>query len=214
MLIPNVRQAFVQTVGNLDEVLSQSQQKHDEVAKAPAVQEALQDLKPKRDPGAKNPANLRYLQPDSIKLRTQLQIFKKEIKTVSVKLDADRTASRLSATVNKVKGNTFVVDPTQDLIQVSAKVAKQIHLVASKEDAPFKMTMADGQELSAQPATILSIEIDHLKVENVPCLILLDDYEGPSILGANFLDRFVSKLDSDTGTLTLTSVDVPLKHDK
>ena len=73
---------------------------------------------------------------------------------------------------------------------------------------PVTVTMPDGQALSARAATLKSIKIGQLDATTVPCLIVLDNYDGPPVLGASFLDRFHYQLDTDAGTLTLTRVDV------
>jgi hypothetical protein len=210
VLIANLRQAFVQCVGNLDVGLNQSAQKREELENKPGVKEAFGDLATTRDPRVRKPENKRYLYPDFNPLRKELQVYKKDIKTSSVPLEADKAAPRMSADINGSRGVKLVVDPAEPMVRVSARVAKTIGLVADKGAAPLSVTMSDGQQLSAQSATINSIKSGPHTVTNVPCQIVLDDYDGPSVLGASFLDRFVYRFDPDANTLTLTTVDIAL----
>ena len=71
------------------------------------------------------------------------------------------------------------------------------------------VTMPDGQVSRARRATLKSVQVANFTAHDVTCLVLLDGYDAPPVLGASFLDNYLVKIDTDANTLTLTRVDVP-----
>jgi hypothetical protein len=203
------RQAFVQCVDNLGKAIVKSKQKRGEIGNEVDVKEAIRVLIGVK-PAAKGKAKGKKVQTPNLDPIERLFVTCSAlIKTEPIVMEADRTAPRVSATINSVAGVRLVVEPSEPMVRVSERLASKLKLTPDASEPPVKAMMPDGQELSARSANIKSIAIGPFNVTNVPCLILLDNYDGPAVLGASFLDRFLYQIDADAGKLTLTKVDVP-----
>jgi hypothetical protein len=68
--------------------------------------------------------------------------------------------------------------------------------------------MPDGETVRARRARLQTVALGKLAARNVDCLVMLDEYDAPPVLGASYFDQFVIKVDSDANRLTLTQVTV------
>lgn len=202
------REAFVQSVENLGKSLEKSKKTHDTLAGDDEAKAAINALT-KKAAGQPKKSGSGKLQTKALDpARKEYDYDLTLIKTEPVPLEPDRTAPRLSATINGVAVKKLVVDPSEKTVRVSERLAATIGLRGNEGEPRVTVTMTDGQELSAMRATLKSVRIGNFEVSDVACLIVLDGYDGPPVLGANFLDRFLYTIDADAGKLTLTRVDV------
>jgi len=195
------REGFVESVQTLRKAIDASRKKHEEVSADDEVGRALVDLRRKHGRPSSSAGVSKKGQPREVKL---LEDAEKSIRAEEIPLTPDRIAPWVVATVNDVAGRRFVVDLSVDTVRVSGRFAASVHLDPSEGGtAP---TSPNGMP-SARPATLRSVRIGGFTVRDVPCLVL-DGYDGPPVLGSNFFERFVTKLDLDANTLTLTEVSV------
>ena len=145
------------------------------------------------------------------KLYPDLEDAKKAIQVEEVALVPDRTVLWVTATVNGVPGLKLVLDPSVEAVRVAERFATTVELVPAREETPVivSVTMPDGQVIRARRATLKSVQVANITAHDVPCLVLLDGYDAPPVLGASFLDNYVVNIDADANKLTLTRVNVP-----
>jgi len=117
----------------------------------------------------------------------------------------------VAATVNGVQGLKLVLDPSVETVRVAERFAVSVGLVSAQEETPVivSVTMPDGQAIRARRATLKSVQVADFTAHDVACLVLLDGFDAPPVLGASFLDNYVVNIDADANKLTLTQVNVP-----
>ena len=199
------RESFVESVGLLEKAVDASRQKREEVGGDREVEAALKRFKSKITLTLKgNSARRPKSDPD-------LEEAKKVIQVEEVALVPDRTAPWVTATVNGVQGLRLVLDPSVEAVRVAERFATKVGLVPGPEETPVivPVPMPDGQVIRARRATLISVQVGNFTAHDVPCLVLLDGYDAPPVLGAGFLDNYLVKIDTDANKLMLTRVNVP-----
>lgn len=188
------RDGFVQNVIALRKAVALSQEKHDQLETDTAVQKVKSRMKASVAPLPK----------------TALDILKKAetlIQTAEIPLEADKTVVQVDAILNGQR-QKLVVDPTLDVVRLSKALATELQIELSESSPEIDLVMEDGRTLRAKRATIKALEVGPFLVPDLECLIVLNDYEAPPVLGADFLNQFSYKFDPDAGKLTLTQVNM------
>ena len=102
----------------------------------------------------------------------------------------------------------MVLDPTVDVIRMSATSAATLGIKLDVAAAPAEITLADGRKLAARQAVLKIVQVGDFKAEQVECLVIPEGFETPPVLGASFLNRFAYRFDPDAEKITLTRVDL------
>lgn len=196
------RGGFVESVGILGKAVDASNQKRKEVGGNIDMTKALIIYKD----GAGR--RIKLLPPS---FDPDLEKARKAIRVEEVTLVPDRTVLWVAATVNGVQGLKLVLDPSVETVRVAERFAVSVGIVSAREETPVivSVTMPDGQAIRARRATLKSVQIADFTVHDVACLVLLDGFDAPPVLGASFLDNYVVNIDAEAYKLTLTQVNVP-----
>ncbi|MFO0907467.1 MAG: aspartyl protease family protein [Isosphaeraceae bacterium] len=196
------REGFVQVVDALKKA-GEIKQADEEATRGDAeVQAAIQKFKPSRKPTRSGSA------PAGNKPVPPAELYARALHRVEVRLNPDKVALWVTATVNGQSGRRLVVDPTIESVRVSARFADEVHADIAQQGPETTATLSDGRSVRARRATLKSVEIGSLVATDVEALVLLDGYDGPPRLGASFFDRFVTRIEPDAARLTLTQVDL------
>ncbi|SIO60258.1 gag-polyprotein putative aspartyl protease [Singulisphaera sp. GP187] len=188
------RDGFVQNALALRKAVDDSQEKHDQLENDPAVKKAKARMKAIVVPLPKGAVDI-------------LKRAEKLIQTVELPLVADKTAIQVDAIING-QSQTMVVDPAIEVVRLSRASALALEIELSEASPEFDLLMEDGQTLRAKRTTIKSVELGPLKIPNVECVVVLEAYDAPPVLGTHFLNQFSYKLDPAAETLTLTQVNM------
>ncbi|AGA27142.1 retroviral-like aspartic protease family protein [Singulisphaera acidiphila] len=188
------RDGYVQNVIALRKAVDLSQEKHDQLETDPTVKKAKSRLKATVVPLPKGALDI-------------LKKAEKLIQTVEIPVEADKTAFQVDAILNG-QSQKLVVDPTIDVIRLSKAIAAELEIELSEDAPEFDLVMEDGRTLRAKRTTIKSLAVGPFLTPDVECLVVLNDYDAPPVLGANFLNQFSYKFDPTAGKLTLTQVNI------
>ena len=126
-----------------------------------------------------------------------------QVHVTSVPLRKDGDHHRVDATLNGHTLASPIVDPSAEATLLPARLASAAGLTVSPAEPKVALTL-DGRRVSAQRATLPSVQVGQYTATDSPCLVLLDvGAEVPPRLGRPFLDRFGATIDPATGTLLL-----------
>jgi clan AA aspartic protease (TIGR02281 family) len=138
----------------------------------------------------------------------RLKKAEETVTTAEVPLEADKTILRVEAAINGKPDNLrMIVDPAAENVRMSLDSARSMGLEPDDEGVTEEVLLQDGRTLRAQRMMLKSVQVGPFSAENVECLVLLEGYEGPPLLGASFLDRYSYQVDLDTAKLTLRRVE-------
>jgi serine/threonine protein kinase len=131
------------------------------------------------------------------------------VQTTSVPFRKDGDGRWVEATLNGRKAVALLVDPKAEAAAggtlLPASLASEVGASVANEAATENFT-AGGRRVTAQRATLSSLQVGRYSVKDTPCLVLLDEVkerEGAPMLGRPFLDRFGATLDEAAGALIL-----------
>jgi len=149
------------------------------------------------------PATYTYL------ARAETTIVKEEIS-----LEPDKSVFWVEAIINGNPPVKLVIDPAVNEIRMSEHFATAAGIKVDPIGVKEQVAMEDGHMLPARRMLLDSVQVGAAGAECVPCLVILDGFEGPPRLGSNFLDRFTYQLDPDAGNLILSLVDMTRAKNK
>jgi clan AA aspartic protease (TIGR02281 family) len=155
---------------------------------------------------------------EALEPRTQYETALARFSAAAQSLDANVrrdlvAASRLGGVfqtkvvVNGSLVATLVVDTGASQTSISRKFAEQLNL-GSLDDAPTQsFRLADGRAGSAPVVRLASVQVGSVMRTNVMAMVM-DEAPGTDVdglLGMNFLENFVVRMDSDKNELELIS---------
>jgi hypothetical protein len=146
--------------------------------------------------------------PVSRKQRTYLEEMEKTIHSETIALVPDKTVLWISVSLNGTPAQRMILDPDEAMTRISARVAAELGIPKPGDEPTIGFVSANGTRREGAPARLRSIQVGSFAINDAECLILPDDYDAPSVLGASFLDHFACHVDSDGRTITLAKVDI------
>ncbi|MBB4095046.1 TIGR02281 family clan AA aspartic protease [Ochrobactrum pecoris] len=104
----------------------------------------------------------------------------------------------------KVAGQSLraMVDTGASVVAINASAARRVGLSLKPADFKYRVSTANGETIAAS-ATLPSIEIGRVRLENVEAMVLRDDALSDTLLGMSFLKR-LRHYEVSNGTLVLT----------
>jgi clan AA aspartic protease (TIGR02281 family) len=134
----------------------------------------------------------------------QLSAYQLELRRVEVPFEDDGASAVLDVTINDGPPGKFILDTGASLVVLSRSFADLLKLEVNTNQT-VKMTLADGQESSAHPVVLRSVECGDARTVNTPALVT-DRPPGrglDGLLGLSFLREFVLHFDAQTRRVEL-----------
>ncbi|HEX8203690.1 MAG TPA: retropepsin-like aspartic protease, partial [Isosphaeraceae bacterium] len=129
------------------------------------------------------------------------------IRTDRIPAKLEGAARRIAVTVNGSHLLWMEVNPQADALRLTTAQAAEAGVAPVPDAVAVPVRLADGREVAARPARIGSIRVGSFTEDDIAGLILPEAAgDVAPTLGASFLGRFVSDVDPEAGTLTLTRV--------
>jgi clan AA aspartic protease (TIGR02281 family) len=182
------REAYVQSVGALRKAWEEAPQKIVEWKKKhPDIQ----------------------IEPLSPAVKSLLDRTEASMATSEISLEADKTVNWVDAIVAG-KPLKMILDPGVGPVRLSAHSADALGIATpgTAVDVTEEVAMENGQKLPARRVTLKTVQVGPMTTEDLECLIFLNGYDTPPILGAGFLSHFAYWIDPEGGKLTLTRVEL------
>ncbi len=146
-------------------------------------------------------------------VRSLLDRLDATIATNMCALEPDMTRVWVRARLDGKTEVPMLLDPLTETTRVPGSVARDLGAVS--DDRPtVHLRARDGRSLPARSLANVSIQIGDTLVERLSILVLPEGDETPAVLGADLLDRFVYRIDSEAATLTLVKVDIKPFHSR
>jgi hypothetical protein len=143
-------------------------------------------------------------------VKSLLERAEASMTTSEIPLEVDKTVNWVQASLDGKPPLKMILKPDVDLVRLSARSAEALGITLPGADVGVteEVTMEDGQKLPARRVTLKSVQVGPVTAENLACLVFLKGYETDPILGADLLDHFAYRIDTDAGKLVLTRVDL------
>jgi clan AA aspartic protease (TIGR02281 family) len=129
--------------------------------------------------------------------------------TIDLRTDGSSTFY-VSTVINEKHSKELVVDSGASLVTLPYKMAVDVGVAPTEDDENITLQLADGSLVQAKRVTIPVMRVGKFELNDVDCAVMPAHLpEAAPLLGMSFLRNFSFKIDSDTGKLTMTSVDSP-----
>ena len=203
--VPTQREAFLQAVLDLRQLVDQANLAYDELAQNAEARSALDALNQK--------AKVKLAFGPSRTYQANVKLLEKveaSVLTETVELRKEGGIYWVDVTFNGKVTKPLAFDTGASSVVLPADLAAAIGLKPGKDDPTVRAHVADGSIVEAKQMTIPSVRVGKFTVNNVVCIVMPADKEDvPPLLGQTFLKNFIHKFNGESGTLVLSQVDTP-----
>jgi len=203
--IPARREAYLQAVLDLRQVVDKAHAAYEELARAEDVTSALAALNEK--------SKVKYTLGPSRTFLANVKLLEKVeglVLSETVELRKEGGIYWVDVTFNGKVTRPLAFDTGASSVVLPAGLAAEIGLKPDKDDPTVRVQVADGSTVEAKQSTIPSVRVGKFTVKDVSCIVMPAAKEGvPPLLGQTFLKNFIHKFNGESGTLVLTEVETP-----
>ena len=131
----------------------------------------------------------------------------------TVVIDMDKTIHWIEASLNGKSHKPMMVDPGIAEIRLSARLAREVGVLADPGEPATDTATIDGRTIRARRGRLETITVGPFTYHDVDCVVLPDKSgDVPSVLGGEFFRQFATRIDADAGVIVLTQVVVKPIH--
>jgi clan AA aspartic protease (TIGR02281 family) len=203
--VPVQREAFLQAVLDLRQLVNKVTETYEGLAKDEEVKSALDMLNQK--------SKVKLTLGPSRSFQSNVKLLEKvEIAVLSetVELRKEGGIYWVDVTFNGKLTKPLAFDTGASLVILPAALAAAMGLKPGKDDPTVRTQVADGSIVEAKRMTIPSVRVGKFTVQDVVCLVMPAAKEDvPPLLGQTFLKNFTHQFSGETGTLVLSQVETP-----
>lgn len=199
------REAYVQAVLDLRQLVDETTDAYAELAEDPAVKDALERVNAKSKVKSALGPSKAFL--DGV---AQLEKAEGSVLSESVDLRKDGGIYWVDVTFNGKVTKPMAFDTGAASVVLPADFAAEIGLKPGKDDPIVRCQVADGSIVEARQMTVPSMRVGKFTVKDVTCTVMpADKKDVPPLLGQTFQRNFLLKFSPDAGTLVLSRVETP-----
>jgi clan AA aspartic protease (TIGR02281 family) len=208
------REAYIQAVLSLRELVDTTTRQYVEVRKDDAVKQALVALGAKSKTTFKLGPSKEFLA--NVKL---LEKVEKSVLTEEVELRRTNGVYEVDVTFNGKLTMPMVFDTGASLTTIPAELAARIELKPSPSNDVLQLSVADGSVIKAKKMIIPSLRIGKFTANDVECAVMpAEKRDVPLLLGQSFHRHFTYKFTGASGRLIVSKVETgeqaPAKSDR
>ncbi len=201
--VAHSREAFVQAVIDLRQLIDQTNSKYKELADDAEIKASIAALNQKSKVKVALGPSRSFT--NNVKLIEKIEA---SVLTESIAMRRNNGVFWLDVTFNGKVTEEMIFDTGASLTVLSTDLAKKIGLNPSPSDPTIQCHIADGSIVEAKKMTIPSVRVGKFTIKDVECAVMPPSkMEVSPLLGGSFNKYFDYKIVPDSGKLVLSKVD-------
>lgn len=201
--VARYREAYMQTIVDTRQLIDETRESYETLAKDPEVSEAIRKINETAKPQLKLGPSREFLANVA-----NFEKIERSVLTEKVELRKQGGVFWVDVTFNGKITRPMIFDTGASVSTLSSALAAEIGLRPKPSDPTIKCQTADGSIVEAKQMTIGSMRVGKFTVKDVPCAVMPPNKgDIDPLLGQSFHRHFTYNFTPDSGRLTLSQVD-------